>query len=97
MKKTAITLSIERKQQKIEFIASEIKNLEFNHPVPYSKIQQYKTRIDELEAQVEEDKELLATEREQIEGAYDQHRCAGNFDNGKDYYQNTYVIVDSTG
>lgn len=29
-------------------------------------------------------------EREQIEEAYDQHRCVGNFESGNQYYNETY-------
>jgi hypothetical protein len=31
-----------------------------------------------------------AMEREQIEDAYDQMRCVGNYENGKQYYNETY-------
>ena len=40
--------------------------------------------FDEL---IEQAKEM---EREQIEDAYDQMRCVGNCENGKDYYNSTY-------
>jgi hypothetical protein len=29
-------------------------------------------------------------EKEQIKDAYDHHRCIGNFENGKQYYKETY-------
>jgi hypothetical protein len=32
----------------------------------------------------------LAMEREQTENAYDQMRCVGNYENGKQYYNETY-------
>jgi hypothetical protein len=31
-----------------------------------------------------------AMEKEQIEDAYDQMRCVGNYENGKQYYNETY-------
>ena len=31
-----------------------------------------------------------AMEKEQIEDAYDQMRCIGNYENGKQYYNETY-------
>jgi hypothetical protein len=31
-----------------------------------------------------------AMEKEQIEDAYDQMRCIGNYENGKQYYKKTY-------
>jgi hypothetical protein len=33
---------------------------------------------------------LLPMEKEQIEDAYDQMRCVGNYENGKQYYNETY-------
>ena len=33
---------------------------------------------------------LLRMEKEQIEDAYDQMRCVGNYENGKQYYNETY-------
>ena len=30
-------------------------------------------------------------EKEQIEDAYDQMRCIGNYENGKQYYNETYA------
>jgi hypothetical protein len=41
--------------------------------------------------QVERDLyDLLRKEKEQIKDAYDHHRCIGNFENGKQYYKETY-------
>jgi hypothetical protein len=41
-------------------------------------------QLDELKEQAK------AMEKEQIEDAYDQMRCVGNYENGKQYYNETY-------
>jgi|APFre7841882793_1041355.scaffolds.fasta_scaffold369156_1 hypothetical protein len=32
----------------------------------------------------------LEIEKQQIKDAYDHHRCIGNFDNGEEYFNETY-------
>jgi hypothetical protein len=39
----------------------------------------------------EQIKQAKAMEKEQIEDAYDQMRCVGNYENGKQYYNETYA------
>jgi hypothetical protein len=34
--------------------------------------------------------QALELEKQQIENAYDHYRCIGNFDNGIEYYNETY-------
>jgi hypothetical protein len=49
---------------------------------------------DNQEATIEQGNEAFeqakAMEKEQIEDAYDQMRCIGNYENGKQYYNETY-------
>lgn len=87
MKKTAIMLNIEQDESRIKMLENEIKTLEFNHPVPVNKIEQYNARVYELKAQIEDKKLLLQTEREQIEEAHgNQYHMTG-----KQYYHKTYT------
>jgi hypothetical protein len=38
--------------------------------------------------------EALELEKQQIKDAYDHHRCIGNFDNGEEYFNETYKNND---
>jgi hypothetical protein len=37
----------------------------------------------------------LELEKQQIKDAYDHHRCIGNFDNGEEYFNETYKNNDN--
>jgi hypothetical protein len=39
---------------------------------------------------LQDEQQAKAMEKEQIEDAYDQMRCVGNYENGKQYYKETY-------
>ena len=38
--------------------------------------------------------QAIKMEKEQIKDAYDHHRCIGNFENGKQYYKETFNIKE---
>jgi protoheme ferro-lyase len=43
----------------------------------------------------EEFQQALEMEKQQIKDAYDHHRCIGNFDNGEEYFNETYKNNDN--
>ncbi len=47
-------------------------------------------KIDYIQVDPKLIEQAIAMEKEQIENAYDQMRCVGNYENGKQYYNETY-------
>ena len=47
-------------------------------------------KIDYIQVDPKLIEQTIAMEKEQIENAYDQMRCVGNYENGKQYYNETY-------
>jgi HEPN domain-containing protein len=47
-------------------------------------------KIDYIQVDPKLIEQAIAMEKEQTENAYDQMRCVGNYENGKQYYNETY-------
>jgi hypothetical protein len=74
------------KQTAVEWLVEQLKEYDW---ADIKDSQNWVIKIDALvlTAKVEQAK---AMEKEQIEDAYDQMRCVGNYENGKQYYNETY-------
>jgi hypothetical protein len=69
---------MKNKQTAVEWLVKEL-----NQRIDFIPMNQW----DMIRGIVQQAKAL---EREQTENAYDQMRCVGNYENGKQYYNETY-------